>query len=273
MNEKIAIIDTDSIIHSAFYGNKVMDEYTGEPKKEDGKFVIIPKTKKQIEESFDGIFKHIFEEGQFTHYIAFVKGNNTIGDRLLINPDYKQQRTKVVNEEWEPTCQYAMERWGCIEINDMEVDDAVRIANINIPNSHIVAIDKDLLWLEGTNFNWRKNEWITVSKEEELKYLCRSMIIGDGVDNVHGLKGKGEKWCDKMGIEDLEDVLQAYCFHYNDDYKVAVTEFNKNFQCLYILKEKEGFNVPKPIEITIKTGENAINEEEITPSRSSARKI
>lgn len=264
MNKKIAVIDTDSILFSSFYGNKVVDEITGEPKKIDGKFVIVPKTDKEIEETFDGIMHHIFTEGEFSHYIAFVKGNNTTKDRLAINPEYKQQRTKEVPEKWEFTKKYAMEKWGVIEVNDIEVDDAVRITNINTPNSHIVAIDKDLLLLEGNNFNWRKNEWITVTKEQEEEYLSRSMIIGDTVDNIKGLLGRGEKYCDKMNIKNLSQVFTYYLIDYGN--KKAVDEFYKNFKCLYILKESDKFTkIPTPIEI-LKT-EN--NESKTFGSRSS----
>lgn len=270
MSEKIAIIDTDSIIYSSFYGKKVVDDVTGEPQKIDGKFVIVPKTDEEIAETFDGIMYHIFNEGGFTHYIAFVKGENTIKDRLSINPDYKQQRTKETPEKWEFTKKYAIERWGVIEVNDIEVDDAVRITSLHTPNSHIVAIDKDLLWLAGENFNWRKNEWNKVSLDDEDRYLAVSMICGDTVDNLPGLLGKGEKYCEKQGIKTLPDVLRHYIAHYNDDLKLAVTEFNKHFQCLFILTKSDKFTkIPTPIKID-KTEDN---ESEIIRSRSSSGKL
>lgn len=125
--EKIAIIDCDSILYSAFYQNKVVDEITGEPKRENGKYVLVDKTDDEIKAALDGILYHIFQEGEFTHYLGFVKGANTIKDRLAINSNYKQQRSKEIPEKWEFTKQYAIEKWGIIEVNDIEVDDAVNI--------------------------------------------------------------------------------------------------------------------------------------------------
>lgn len=125
--EKIALIDADSIIFSAFHGKKVMDDITGEPAKIDGKFVIIPKTDQEIQESLDFYFTDIFKNGEFTHYIIFVKGHNTIADRIKANPNYKIQRNKEIPEKWEFTKQYAIEKWKAIEINDIEVDDAINI--------------------------------------------------------------------------------------------------------------------------------------------------
>lgn len=255
MSERIALIDSDSILYSAFYGNKVVDDVTGEPKKEDGKFVIVPKTDEQIMETLDGIFHHIFTEGKFTHYIIFVKGNNTTVDRLEANPEYKQHRTKEIPEKWEFTKQYAIEKWGAIEVNDIEVDDAIRICSRNMPNSYIVAIDKDLLWLSGENFNWRKNEWTYITPAMEEMYFCRSMIVGDTVDNIKGIPGKGEKYCIKNNIDSICQVLNEYINEYGAS--KGVNEFYKNFKALYILEESDKFTqLPTPIKIEYDNGEN-----------------
>ena len=88
----------------------------------------------EIKETLNGIFHHIFVEGNFTHYIAYVKGENTIVDRLKYYPDYKQQRTKEIPEKWEFTKQYAIEKWGVIPINNIEVDDAVRQVTLTTQN-------------------------------------------------------------------------------------------------------------------------------------------
>lgn len=266
---KIGVIDFDSIIYSSFYGNKVADEVTGEPKKVDGKFVIVPKTDDEIKATLDGIMYHICKEGEFTHYVGFVKGKDTIKDRLSINPDYKQQRTKEIPEKWEFTKQYAIERWNIIEVNDIEVDDAVRITYSNIPDSHIVAIDKDLLNLAGTHFNWRKNEWVEVSDREEEEYLSKSLIVGDTVDNLKGIPGKGEAYCKKNDIRFVWDAFKAYIIELG--LSKGVEEFYKNFKCLYILEHSDKFKIPSVIPLPILTEKN--NDSEISESRSSSREI
>lgn len=262
---KIGIIDMDSIIYSSFYGNKVVDEITGEPKKVDGKYIIVPKTDEEIMTTLDGIMYHIFKEGDFTHYIGFIKGNNTIVDRLNFNPNYKQQRNKETPEKWEFTKQYAIQRWGVVEVNNIEVDDAVRITNINIPDSHIVGIDKDVLNLRGKNFNWRKNEWYEISVADEEQYLAQSMIIGDTVDNIKGLPGKGEAFCKRYDIQKVSDAFKAYIDILG--FQKGVDEFYKNFKCLYILEESPNFKIPLAIPVPIT--EN--NESKINESRSTSR--
>ncbi len=258
----------DSMLYSAFMPNKVNDPETGEPKKEDGKFVYTPKTDDEIRATLDGIMYHIFKEGEFTHYIAFVKGSNTTNDRLIINPEYKNQRSKEIPEKWGITKQHAIEKWGAIEVSDIEVDDAVRITNINTADSHIVAIDKDLLWLKGYNFNWRKNEWYFIDQDLEEEYLSRSLIIGDTVDNLKGLPGKGEKYCDKWAIKKISQALE----HYMNEYGLGrgVDEFYKNFKCLYILENSDKFTeIPNPIEVP----KIEINESEVNRSRSSTGEL
>jgi len=264
---KIGILDMDSMLYSAFMPNKVADPETGEPKKEDGKFVYTPKTDDEIRATLDGIMFHIFFEGGFTHYIAFVKGNNTTDDRLIANPEYKAQRTKDTPEKWEITKQHAIEKWGATEVNDIEVDDAVRITNINTPNSHIVAIDKDLLWLAGENFNWRKNEWYSVNEQQEEQYLSRSLICGDTVDNLKGIPGKGEAYCEKNNIKFVWDAFRAYILEFG--LEKGVFEFYKHFKCLYILKSSDKFTIPELKEVP--KIEN--NESTITESRSHTGKL
>lgn len=262
--EKIALIDADSILYSAFYGNKVVDTVTGEPKKENGKYVIIPKTEEEIMESLDGIFYHIFQEGGFTHYIIFIKGDNTTVDRKAINPRYKATRLETP-KEWEFTKNYAISKWKATVINNIEVDDAIRICSLKIKNSHIVAIDKDLLWLKGNNFNWRKSEWSEVDAKQEEEYFSRSLVIGDTVDNICGVHGKGEVYCNKNNITTVSKAFNTYIETYG--LQLGVDEFYKNFKCLHILTHSDKYTeCPTPIKIDTDNGEN-------NKSRSTTREL
>ena len=58
-------------------------------------------------------------------------------------------------------------------------------------------IDKDYMQFEGTIYNYRKKEFIKVSKEEAYFNFWSQMIIGDSSDNVKGVKGLGKSWCEK----------------------------------------------------------------------------
>ena len=64
-------------------------------------------------------------------------------------------------------------------MDNIEVDDAVSITRNSIKDSYTVAIDKDLLWTRGCNYNWSKNEWVTVNDDEAKYYFWKSMIVGE----------------------------------------------------------------------------------------------
>ena len=64
-------------------------------------------------------------------------------------------------------------------------------------NCVIISIDKDYMQCQSTIFNYRKRQFIDVSKEEALYNIYAQAVTGDRADNVLVCKGYGEKWCEK----------------------------------------------------------------------------
>lgn len=260
MSNKIGVIDCDSIVFTAFHPNKVLDS-TGEPMRLNNKFVYEDKTEEQIRESVNSLMHHILSSGRFTHYIGFIKGRNTIAERLTYNSQYKANRNAEQPKFWEFTAAYMIEQWKIIQVNHMEVDDAVNITRLALKDSTIVAMDKDLLALEGTHYNWKKNEFVTISATEADNLFWSDMICGQTGDNIPGLKGKGPKYVEELfkpqiiahPAENIElhapkyvRVLQAYYDHYKD-FELALEEYRKTYKCLKIKEKYEGFVIPEPI--------------------------
>lgn len=111
----------------------------------------------------------------------------------------------------------------------------------------ICAVDNDLLMLEGTHYNWRKKEWLTVSKEEaELKFW-KDMIVGQSGDNIKGLKGKGIKYAEKLLVGDYQNFRNLVNLSYMEVYKdeTAYSEFDKNYHTLKILDSHDSFIIPE----------------------------
>ncbi len=182
IKEKIAVIDFDSVAFSIFNGNKVVDS-DNKPIKvlsQSGNMVFqyIEKTEQELEESADNIIKDIMRKGEFTHYIGFVKGSKTVDYKRGILPEYKSNRSKESPKFWNFVKTYLIEKHGIYEANGAEVDDYVNVTRLNLPNSHICAIDSDLLSLEGEHYNWRKNIWVTSTKQEADYKLWSSVITG-----------------------------------------------------------------------------------------------
>jgi len=253
---KIAIIDLDSVCYTIAHPEKELDEQGNPRRTEDGKrFIYKEKTFEQMAVDADKVLKMILEESGATHWIGYMKGINTTLTRLEVNPDYKGNRNKEEPWWWNDV-QLTLLNRGAHYVDYMEVDDAVNITRLALPNSFICAIDNDLLGLEGTHYNWRKKEWVTMSNTEANRKFWSDMIAGQSGDNIKGLPGKGQKYADNLftkinyhlDVEYAELVFSAYLLHYDNTYN-ALEEYHKNYVSLKILDKKEGFIIPEPIKV------------------------
>ncbi len=249
----IAIIDLDSVSFVAGHGIKLLDE-NNEPLRQDNKFVYRDKTEDELKEAVDTILSGILKASKATHYVGFIKGKNTISIKRSVNPEYKNDRKKESPFWWNTVKSRFIDQWKAIEVNDIEVDDAVNIARLSIKDSFICAIDSDILGLEGTHYNWKTFKWITTSKDQSKLKFWTDMITGTH-NNTKGIPGRGEKFAEKILITernpdcrtDREVVLNAYITHF-EEYE-GIKEFYKNYICCKTLDKYDGFIIPDPIEI------------------------
>src|SRR5688572_4519682 len=130
---KVAIIDLDSVAYAIGNGNKVLDE-TGQPLRENNKFVYVDKTEAELIQAAHFYMRSILSSGGFTHYIAYIKGNATTVKRVSINPNYKANRLKGPPTWWPIVKKTLLEDWGAIAAHDAEVDDYVNVARLLIPD-------------------------------------------------------------------------------------------------------------------------------------------
>lgn len=248
---KIAIIDLDSILYAAAWGNKIPDGEGGYLRDDKNRLIYKDKDYKEIEESIDHMFTSILQNTEATGYIAYVKGIKTGQHRYNAKGDYKSNRSKEVPKWWGFAKHYSIFKWNAYEVNYIEVDDAVNITKNNLENSFIVAVDKDLLNLEGTHYNWKTGEW-TSKDSSQAEYLFWSdMIAGQSGDGVKGIPGKGEKYVERLFNTITEDqikstVFNEYILAYGEE--VGIQEFYKNYTCLKILDKYEGFEIPEVID-------------------------
>jgi len=243
IKNKIAILDLDSIAFAIGNPNKILDEF-GVPKRteDNSKYLYIDKTEDELITSANEIMNIILLNGEFTHYIGFIKGSNTIKDKLELYPQYKQNRPKESPKWWNFVKHYLVSEWNANTVDNLETDDACYIARINTPNSYIVCIDSDLINLEGTSYNWKKDEWITTTKEEASYRFWCDMICGTH-NNVKGIPGKGIKYTEKC-LEEASNtgytypsiVLINYITHFGEE--LGIEEFYKTYKCLKI-KDKD----------------------------------
>lgn len=246
---KIAVLDLDSVMFSCGHPNKVLDD-AGEPIKENGKFVYIDKTEDELKDSVHYWMNNILTKSEATHYIPFIKGKGNY--RYEINSNYKANRPKESPKWWAFTKAYFISEFGAIPVDGIEVDDAVNITRLSLPDSFICAIDGDLLGLEGCHYNWRKEEWITTTGHDAEYKFWKDMISGQPGDNIKGIPGKGDKFVqtlfanDEIALSQL--TLGAYIQFLGEER--GIEEFYKNYKSLKILDKYEGFIIPEPLSVT-----------------------
>jgi DNA polymerase-1 len=247
MTDKIAVIDMDSVSYTIGHPNKVLDE-NGNPKRteDNSKFIYQDKTEDELKASADRIMRDLLNRGKFNGYVAYIKGRNTVVERKEINVDYKANRNKESPKWWAFVKDYLISNWNVISVDNMEVDDAVNITRMKLSNSYICAIDKDLLNLHGTHYNWSKNQWVEVDKTQADYEFWKDMITGQAGDNVKGVPGIGKQ--NEIFIKNLFEptpqyVLQLYIRKMGES--LGITEFYKNYKCLKIKDKDDSFIIPE----------------------------
>jgi 5'-3' exonuclease len=242
--DKIALLDADYLIYHAIHPEKVLDE-SGEPMKENGKLVYKPwEDASQCIEKLNTILFSIYEEFQDFQFIGFLSLTKTF--RNEIDETYKANRTSEKPPFFYEVREYMSKDLGFIHINGLEADDLVNIFYNFFEKEHVTVIrmspDKDILNLEGTNYNPVKKEWFTRTREEAKLYFWTSMIVGDTADNIKGIPKKGIKFAETLLNEEdparyPELVFAEYVKHFGECQ--GLSEFYKNFKKLKILSESD----------------------------------
>jgi protein Xni len=237
---RISLIDADSIIYVCHWD--AMSKSWDKPLTE-------------ICNSVDKVISKILIETKATHYLGFYGAGKSF--RFNYYPDYKGNRKKLEPLPYIGRIkEYMNEIWEFIPTNHLEADDCVNICKNNLQNSTICAIDKDLLSLEGTHFNYKKFEWVTTTKDEAYVQFWKDMLIGQPGDNIKGIPKKGEKAADlilESTTETSDDslfrslVFENYISYFGEE--EGINEFYKNYKCLKILDKSDSFTIPNPVKV------------------------
>lgn len=176
----IGIFDIDSIVYEACYSTNDLEEAI---------------------ESFWGRFNdaafHI--EKRYGTATIIPIGFCTNNYRKTLDPSYKANRTSPKPEFFNDLVTHIKEELQPISRKGIETDDLVAkyLKYYGKDDCVIISIDKDYLQFECTIFNYRKREFITVSKDEAIFNFMEQMVIGDTADNVNFCKGFGKAWVKK----------------------------------------------------------------------------
>jgi hypothetical protein len=105
--------------------------------------------------------------------------------------------------------------------------------------------------MEGTHYNWRKSEWITTTKEQEVYTFWKDMICGTH-NNVKGIPKKGEKFVEKAFAALVDThyrtlVFNLYIEHFGEEQ--GIDEFYKTYKSLKLKTDLGEFILPTPTAI------------------------
>lgn len=144
----------------------------------------------------DTTIENIIEGSGCDSYQLYVSGGHNF--RYDIDPSYKGKRPP--DPEHREACrQHLINKWGAIETDGYEADDAVGCEQTE--DTMIVGIDKDLLMIPGKHYQWplvrkgvvvREGRFLNVSEEEGIRWFFSQMLIGDSVDNIKGIHRVGK---------------------------------------------------------------------------------
>lgn len=173
------------------------------------------------------------------HYTGYL----TVGKcfRYQINPSYKANRKygdlpQYLNEVKD----HLVNKHNFNHVVNYEADDCVISFKKIYPDCIIISPDKDLLNLEGCNYNPKKNQFVTTSKQDAELYFWSSMLIGDQADGIKGVYGCGPRCAkDTLNVPNILEfrsiVLNKYCNIYGE-YK-GIKEFTKNYLSLKLIDD------------------------------------
>lgn len=222
--DKVALIDADTLIYASCFTLEVEEELLPKEYYKPGQYEELIKDPTYFEEtnavytididmayqvSMDKIYTIMENTGCSDYELHFTAGKKSFRYTLIEN-EYKanrigKRRPTGLRELRDLFAERQPER---VTINTMwEADDAVISKMLLFPDKYIlVAVDKDVLYsIPGTHYNYYQNlkydihmKWITVDEDRAMRHHYLQALMGDGGDNVIGLKGIGPKKAEKL---------------------------------------------------------------------------
>lgn len=206
--------------------------------------------------TLDKKIREIIKETEATTYQLYLTGEGNFREDIAITAVYKGGRTKDKPTHYKSSRNFMVKCWGAVVVDGIEADDAITIFATQNKDCVIASIDKDLKQVGGWHYRWSVGErkasmeyipqlgYLRLNEERKLEFggdkgLYAQMIIGDRVDNIIGLKGKGDVFAYEA-LKDCENekelkgkVFELYKEEFGEDY---LFRFSENFQLLYMLR-------------------------------------
>ena len=136
------------------------------------------------------------------------------------------------------TRDYMMDVYEATMAQGEEADDLIAIEATRLgPSTVVASIDKDMLQIPCFHYNFKRDEWHSVSEFEGLQFFYSQILMGDTADNIIGLQGIGPVKSKKM-LEDCEtedELWEAVLNAYSGDIDRVI----ENARLLWLRRKQE----------------------------------
>ena len=198
----------------------------------------------------DQLLVRILEETEADDWKIYLSGDNNF--RYAIFPDYKANRRDLPKpKHLEGLREHLVLEWNATICDGYEADDALGMESGG--NEMVIcSIDKDLLQLSGTHYNFVRRELKEVDAFSGAVSFYTQLLCGDPTDNIRGCPGIGKVKAEKAlrgcttERELYERTVECYRHVYKDLWE---KELELNAQLLYIWRT-ENDKWEKPTELS-----------------------
>lgn len=137
--------------------------------------------------------KEIVAETQITKLRIYLSGKNNFRYEVAKTKPYKGNRATMVKPKYlQAVRDHLVEKYNAFIVDGFEADDAIA-TDMTVNGAVHCGVDKDILQIPGSHYNYVKKEWKHVTEEDAVLTLYRQVLMGDTSDNVPGLPRVGEK--------------------------------------------------------------------------------
>lgn len=210
-----ALIDADSLIYKVCFAIEekiIWNEFDVEAGLEEEQDITYFGDISQSISTFDTMLENILFATDSDDYLLVFTGGDNFRHSFPIS--YKEHRKDIRKPtNYYELLEYVKTHYNSYTTEGIEADDYVVYLRTHSDEDVILcAIDKDVLYqTEGTHYNYNKDEEVTVTKLEALRYAYIQTLTGDSSDGYKGCKGIGEKKAEKLlaGLETEGDLWKA----------------------------------------------------------------
>ena len=174
---------------------------------------------------------------------VYLTGRDNYRKKIAKTRPYKGNRKNTVPPaHLQEAREYMKKKWGAMQVDGIEADDMMGIRQVELDTSIICSSDKDMNMIPGLHYNISKGEMYVMNEEDAIRVFYRQLLIGDGVDNIQGLIGVGEKTADKIlkGLVTEEELLDAVLKKYRAVHKEHAEEMITEMGQLLWIQQKSG---------------------------------